>query len=80
MSEVRSLKKFKEDKKLSRKAKVYIEHIEASLKVINLTLQGLSHFELYSPVHSILVTMRFEKKNLEKMLKEQREILGSKYE
>lgn len=75
MSEIHNLKSFKEKKKLAKKAKVQVEHLHSILKALDLSMKALSFFEIYGPVHNILFAMRIEKKNLEKHLKEQTELL-----
>lgn len=71
MKNVRSLKQHKENKKI----KMYIEHINAILQVLNLTVKGLEHFEVYIPVHRILKTCREEKRILESHLNKYKELL-----
>jgi len=58
-----------------KKAKVYVQHLEAILKVVDLSVKGLSLFEVYIPVHRILVVMKDERRFLESHLKEQQEII-----
>lgn len=61
-----------------KKAKLCVEHLQAILKVIDLSIRGLSNFEVYVSVHRILNVMRDEKRFLEAHLKEQKSILESK--
>jgi len=75
MKNVRDIKEFKETKKI----KVYVEHLKAITKVVDLSIAGLKHFEVYIPVHRILRTLKDEKKildshlaNYEKILKERK--------
>jgi hypothetical protein len=64
MAEIRNIKDFKDVKK----AKVYRTHLTAILKVVNLSIEGLKHFEIYTSVREIQKTLRFEKKILESHL------------
>jgi len=53
-----SLKDYKE-------AIILTEHLDAILKVLNLTERGLEHFKLYIPVAKVLHTIKDQKSILE---------------
>lgn len=65
MANIRSLKDFKDE----RKMRVYVSHLKQILKVLDLTSRGLKLFEVYTPVRSILTTIRMERVVLESHLK-----------
>lgn len=71
MNEISNFKKYK-------KAKVQVEHLEAILHALDLSMKAFKLFEVYTPVHNILSVMRTEKKILENYLKEQKDIISKK--
>lgn len=71
MANVTNLKNHKELKKV----KIYVEHLEAILKVMNLSIQGLTHFEVYIPVYQSLSTLREQKRILESHLNKYQQML-----
>jgi hypothetical protein len=71
MDNVHSIKNFKDIKKI----KLYVTHLKAILKVVDLSIRGLITFEVYTPVHAILVTMREQKRILESHLNQYTKIL-----
>lgn len=78
MNEVKSLKAFKDKKKQEEKADLQLRHLQHILSVLDLMNSSLERFEIYGPVHTILTTLRVEKKNLELSLKKQKEIINNK--
>lgn len=68
MANVHNLKDYK-------KANVYVTHLQAILKVIDLSIRGLTMFEVYTPVGRILTNLKNEKIVLEAHLTEQKRIL-----
>lgn len=66
------------DLKKYREAKTILPHIEAILKVINLSIKSLSHFKSYLPVMRILVVMEEQKTLLEINQKKYAEIIKNK--
>lgn len=71
MKNVKSLDEFKDSKKL----KVYVVHLKAILRVVDLSIRGLVSFEVYKPVHEILRTLREQKMILESHLNKYEKIL-----
>lgn len=61
-----------------KNARVFSQHIEAILQVINLTIKGLEMFKAYGSAQRILATLKEEKHILESHLKHQKLILSSK--
>lgn len=80
--QVGNILKLEEDNVVSlkqyRNAKTLVVHLQAILKVINLAIAGLQHFELYVPVHEVLQSMRSNKLVLEAHLRKQQKILNNK--
>lgn len=74
MAEIRNLKDFKDVKK----AKVYHTHLTAILRVVNLSIAGLKHFEIYTSVKEILKTLKQEKKMLESHLFKMEKLIKEK--
>ena len=66
------------DFKNYKKAKVYVEHLSASLKVIDLSIKGLSLFSIYTPCRKILDVMKEEKKVLEAYLEHNKKVVANK--
>lgn len=74
MDNVHSIKNFKNTKQL----KLQVTHLKAILKVVDLSIKGLTTFEVYVPVHTILITLREQKRILEAHLKQITNILDDK--
>jgi len=68
---VHSIKNFKDSKKL----KLYVEHLTVILRVVNLSIKGLDHFQIYLPVHAIITTMKEQKTILDAHLNKYKAIL-----
>lgn len=66
------------DIKQLKASKIYITHLESILKVVDLSIKGLQHFELYDSVRRILNVMRDEQKILQLHLEKQKHILKNK--
>lgn len=66
------------DLKAYREAKTILPHLNAILKVIDLSIRSLAHFKSYLPVMRILVAMEKEKTLLELNQKKYEAILKSK--
>lgn len=73
---VKSLKKHKDDK-LNKKI---VEDLENSVKIMNLSLQGLSHFSKYRPVMEAISTLQSSKTLLEIHLNKYKRSLEDKDE
>lgn len=71
MSDINNFKNLK-------KARVYQDHLQDILKIVNLSIQGLKLFEVYESVRNILTVLRQEKKILEGQLNLQKEVISKK--
>lgn len=60
---IHNFKKYKE-------SKVVLPHLDAILKVLSLTEQSLTYFQVYIPVARLLVVLKHEKAILEDYKKE----------
>lgn len=58
MGKIHNIKSYKE-------SLIVINHIEAILKVIDLTIKALTHYRIYLPVQKILITLKEQKLTLE---------------
>lgn len=61
-----------------KKARLYAEHVEAIIKVIDLSLKGLKHFEPYTSVARIMQVLNEERKVLQDHLDKCKKIKETK--
>lgn len=61
-----------------KNAKVHVENLESIYKIIDLSIRGLSIFEVYIPAACALSELRLQKMLITKCLNDQKKIIKNK--